>query len=541
MSEKISKRLLITEEPWNYDAALNGTAIRGSYSTMQFVLRLRDDIRDALENADEGSFEKIQATSTAMHENIHWWQHIGSNFGLLYTLAYPAFTHVSNDNLKNLISQGITFKSLLKYDRQYYAKYQKADIPDLNIILNNFYDIQYAKEFAFDNTRLKTIVKDKRFFLNIGHCYHILWSTTIHTIAATIDQGYKFLPKTEQWVERFRKLDEDRVPGFYIDSSMGISPIGIRAIFEGQAIFNQMQFLSIANRDLTYNDFEISGMLHGIYKEAFDLFIHVTGYDKPINMIEPIVGLFLLVCDIAINPNNGFPLEIYDFNNFITKNDPGIRFVYLCVSIAKNPEKFENSINEYSKKEYIELSKELSESIGCKCPYESIDTVLQWENDKEVKKILEDESELKFPPENLPIRLMFAKYFRFQEDKKRFPNVLCWFGYHATSVHSNVEFETVDSLYKKHHALFMDDSDGEIKPTLFEGKKEENIMESFNMFYKFNIIYDIVLRWVHEEGEFKLDYKWIANERAKSFIPIIKEEFEKQFKISIDMIKVVNQ
>jgi len=539
MSEKLSKKLLFTEESWDYDSALNGTSIKGSYSTMQFVLRLRDDIREALNKNDVTDSEKIQATSTAIHENIHWWQHIGSNFGFIYSLAYPAFSHVTKENLSNLISQNLTFKSILKFGKQYYDKYQKADIPDLNVVLNNYHDIQYAKEFAFDNKSLKTIIEDRRFFLHIGHCYHILWSSTVHTIAATIDQQYSFLPKTELWLEKFRKLSEDQVAGFYIDSPMNISPIGIRAIFEGQAMYNQMQYLSVANRDLIYDDFINAGMLHGIYKEAFELFLYITKIDKPINMLDSTVGLYLLVCDLAINPNNGFPLDIYDYKNFVTNNDPGLRFIYLCSTISRNPEKYQSMIKDYSKEEYLFLSKELSESIGCKCSYESIDIVLNWANENEVRKLLEEEEELKFSPENLPIRLMFSKYFRFQEDKKKYPNVFCWFGYHANNVNRNVEFEIVDSIYKKHFALFLDDSDGEIKPTIFEGKKEENIMESFNMFYKFNILYDIVQRWVREEGEFKLDYKWIANKRAKDFIPTIKDEFKQQFNISIDDIKVL--
>lgn len=535
----LSHHLLFTEETFNYDSTLNGTPTRGSYNTTQFVLRLRDDIREALNSDKDIDYEKVQATSTAIHENYHWWQHIGSNFGFLYTLAYPSFAHFSRDNLLNLISQGLACKPIVKFDNQYYSKNKKADIPDINVILNNYYDIKYAMEFAFDNKNIHKIISDKRFFLNIGHCYHILWSSTIHTVAATLDKNYKFLPKTEIWSRNFKKLSDDKVDGFYIDSPIGISPIGIRAIFEGQALFTQMQYLSIANNDLKYIDFENSGMLHGIYKEAFELFLEITKLEKPIDLLDTVVGLYLLVYDLSINPNNGFPLDIYDYENFISKNDPGIRFIYFCSIIAKNPKKYKDKIKIYSKEEYISLSKELPKSIGCQCSYESIKTVLSWAKENDVKKILNEESELKFSPENLPIRILFSKYFRFQEDKYKYPHIFCWFGYHANSINSKTEFQIVDSLYKKHFALFLDASDGEIKPTIVEGRKEENIMESFNMFYKFNILYDIIQRWVDEEGEFRLNYKWIANERAQSFVPIIKEEFEKQFKVQINDIKIL--
>ena len=82
-------------------------------------------------------------------------------------------------------------------------------------------------------------------------------------------------------------------------------------------------------------DFEEMGLLHGVYIEAFDFFLKTTGIEKPNNLLHPSVGLFLLVCDLSINPTNGFPLDIYDFENFIHKNDPGQRFLTLCIEIGK--------------------------------------------------------------------------------------------------------------------------------------------------------------------------------------------------------------
>ena len=536
---QLSKHLLFSEEEFDYNSILNGTTVKGSYSTTQFVVRFRDDIRTALRSR-ESDFETIQANSTSIHENIHWWQHIGSNFGFLFSLAYPAFAHTSKQNLDNIISQGLTYKSILKFDKEYYQKNGKSDIEDINIILNNYHDLEYAKEFALDNKNIKKIKEDRRFFLNIGHCYHVLWDSTINIIASTIDPKYHFLPNPNNWIENFELLTEKKIPGFVVDAPSVISYIGIKAIYEGQAMFNQMQYLTVAlNKDLTYSNFEDVGMLHGVYIEAFELFLNITGLRKPINLLDPIVGLFLLVCDLSINPNNGFPLEIYDFEKFIIKNDPGIRFTLITAFIAKNIEKYIGKLNSYSKEEYIYLSKELSEGINCSCPYESINIVLEWSKSKEVEQVLHEEIEMKFSNENFPIRLMFSKYYRFQEDKFKYPNVLCWFGYHATSQNPNLDFKIVDSLYKKHHALFIDDYDGEIKPTIFENRTEENIKNTFNKFYEFNILYDLILKWIYEEGEFKFDYKWLANERSASFIPFVKEGFKKQFGISLDDISVL--
>jgi hypothetical protein len=278
-----------------------------------------------------------------LHEILHWWQHIGSNFGFLYSLAYPAFVHISKENFDNLIKKDLAYKSIIKFDEQYYKKHNVSDILDINTILNNYYDLEYAKQFAFDNKNIHKIFQDHRFFLNIGHCYHIFWSSTINTLSVTFDNDYEILPNTQLWIKEFLSLRDRKITGFYIDSPLYISHIGIRAIYEGQSIYNQMQYLTVAlNPDLKYDDFVNSGMLYGVYEEAFEYFLFITKLEKPENLLHPIIALFLLVCDISINPTNGFPLEIYDYDNFIVLNDPGIRLGLLWYENQLVKQKFHN-------------------------------------------------------------------------------------------------------------------------------------------------------------------------------------------------------
>ncbi|HEY0978681.1 MAG TPA: hypothetical protein VGE21_14515, partial [Flavobacteriales bacterium] len=379
-----------------------------------------------------------------------------------------------------------------------------------------------------------------RFFLSVGHCYHILWGSAIHTLAATIDRDFDFLPKVNDWVKKFQILEESNVTGHYVDSSYAIAPLGIRAIYEGQAIFNQMQYLaSAADRSLPLSYFEDIGMLHGIYKEAFDLFLKLSHLSPPLATLDPVVGLFLLVCDLSINSNNGFPLDIYDYDNFIVTNDPGQRFCTLSVIISKNTQLYCNRIGNYSKENYIELSKELCESMGTKCSYESIKNVLGWIDKNNVRNILEEERSLKYSEENLSIRIILSKYIRFQEDKWECPHVFCWFGIHAASGVEGVDVEYIRTLFNKHHAPFVEGDDGEVKPVLFEGRNEENIASSFNSFYNFIIFYDIVKQWVSEEGDFTFDYTWLSNKSNSELIAYVKKAFKDQFDVSMDDIIVV--
>src|SRR5690606_15607065 len=129
--------------------------------------------------------------------------------------------------------------------------------------------------------------------------YNILWSSSIHVLSSVIDRDYNFLPDVRIWDKEFQRLKNEKVEGFYPDSSIGISPLGVRAIYEGQARFNQLQYLSIgSDNQFSYSDFEQIGMLKGIYVEAFDLFLKLTKIDRPDNLNNSVIALFLLVCDI---------------------------------------------------------------------------------------------------------------------------------------------------------------------------------------------------------------------------------------------------
>lgn len=141
--------------------------------------------------------------------------------------------------------------------------------------------------------------------------------------------------------------------------------------------------------------------------------------------------------------------------------------------------------------------------------------------------------------ENLPIRLFFSKYLKFQEDKYLNPNVFCWIGYHMTSENKNTSLTEVENLFNKHKALFVDSDEKEIKATIFNHLNENQILETFNDFYKYNIIYDLILKWIHEEGEYNFDYKWLSNKSSEELIPSIKNGFMKTFNISIDNLKIL--
>ena len=517
----------------DFESGLKGTNTKGVYSTMQFVLRLRDDIHKILDDKNTtNSSEKVEAFSTYLPETIHWWQHVGSNIGFIFSMRYPSVAHIAHRDLKILVSRNEKFKPITKYDQSLPNPHNNDEV---NKILNYWHDLRYAYLFILNNRNIETISKDRQFFLSIGHCFHMLWSSSIQLVSTIVDPQYSFLPNINEWTKNFQRLESKKEPGFFPDSQTIISRIGIHAIFEGQARFNQLQYLAIAaGNKYTYDDFYDMRMLEVIYFEAFELFLKSTKIDKPKTLNNSVVALFLLVCDIAINPVDGFPIDIYYYETFIFSNDPGIRFELMCSFIGENKEEWTNAIKDYSAQEYIELSDKLTASMSCFSPYVGAQQVNTWiEKSEAVKKLLEEESKWKFSKENLPIRLFFAKYLRIQEDKVKHPNVFCWIGKCMTAEYNyGKDMALVEKLFHKHKALFIDDVNGEIKPVLFEGYPEENIQETFNDFYTFNTMYDMIVKWIQEDGEFTYNYKWLSpNEEEATVKEWIRSNFYDQFKI----------
>ncbi|OBW39903.1 hypothetical protein AB670_03749 [Chryseobacterium sp. MOF25P] len=511
---KLNLQLLSSDELSESDleSALNGKKARGSYNAIQSVIRLHDDVHKALAK-DDMSSDRILAFSTYMHETIHWWQHVGSHLGFITSISHPALAHVAHRHLNTLVKRNEKFKSIIEYDNYIYSQTGNPNNLEVNRILNYYHDIRYAKAFISDNTNIEIISKDKRFFLHMGRCFHELWSTSIYVLSVSIDPEFNFLPKIKDWSEKFRQAEKQQAPGFVTDSGMTISELGTTAIYEGQARFNQLQYLSIATGDkYSYDDFAEMGMLEGIYVEAFNLFLKYIGIDRPDNLNNSVIGLFLLVCDIAINPVEGFPSDIMDYESFIICSDPGIRFTLLCSFISKDKDKWTTAVQDYSRQEYIDLSEQLCEYIVCLPPLVGSAIVADWaEEHTSIRDLLKEESEMKFKPENLSIRLFTAKYIRFQEDKIKYPNVFCWIGRSMTGkVHKDLDLSVVEKIFNRHQALFIDVIGGEIRPTIFDDHHEENTMETFQTFYAFNTTYDMTFKWITEKGPFKYDYHWLT-------------------------------
>lgn len=518
--------LLSSIDKGNYGAALGG---HGLYNTFQFVLRLSPavhrkiaELPDGIVTNREAGFERAQAFSTFLHETIHWWQHIGSTYGLMLSLSYPTQAHANYTHLKELIQRNGFQKSVRELALTLPGPSTIDSLSGLtNRIVNNHFDFGAFRALTHSVNTAERIIHDP-LFESIGHVHQVAYGNNVLVLAATADPEFKVLQHPREWEEPFHSLSDERETGFYFGSPVTLWGIGAREIFEGQACFAQMQYLAFASGgQLELNDFKAIGMLHGVYEAAFDLFLKTTQLDRPAAVIHPTVGLFLLVCDMAINPGSGFPHGIRPhFRTFITDTDPGARFLMLATLVRLKCPATASAIQDYSREEYVAVTEELAHHSFDTSPLAIASTCSNWLKDgAPLHGLMEEHRTFRFDPRNMPVRVLFSHFLAFMQDKTKTPEFFCWPG--AWMAGDRVSGQASE-LFDRHGALFVDREDDEgIFPRLVSGREEAAVQQVFESFYAINLTYDLTDQWIRRSGPFRYNYRWLSqngsHENIKGF------------------------
>ncbi len=162
--------------------------------------------------------------------------------------------------------------------------------------------------------------------------------------------------------------------------------------------------------------------------EAFESFLKLSESEWPDSLDDPLVALFLLICDLAINPTRGIPLDIKNFVDFIRDVDVGVRFTLLCQAVAKLPH-LKRAITDYSKGEYISVSGELVRVVGYDHPMEGLRAVHEWlDKAPGLPKLMEEYRSFEYDLTNLPIKVFLSHFVAFSRDKLNQPELFCWAG-----------------------------------------------------------------------------------------------------------------
>lgn len=517
----------------------------GLFNTIQFVLRLSPAVHRKLADSPSGvvtsaeiGFEKAQAFSTFLHETVHWWQHVGSTYGLMLSLSYPAQAHANYRRLKELL-QRVGFKKPI---RSLAATLEGPSTPTslsgiANVITNNHFDFTTFRSMTFSEASLKAIVENPLFEC-VGHALQVTYGNNIGLISAVADRELHVLQDPRKWEAAFDELRQKEEPGFFYGSPVEVWPVGAQEILEGQACFCQLQYLAFGSGgNLGWDHFRDLGMLHGVYLKAFEQFLAMTQLEWPPSIDHPTVALFLLICDMAINPGAGFPHPIEYFHSFISDSDPGQRFTSLCTMMRLRCPHLAGAITRYSREEYEQVTEELSRTLLIDSPLAIAKTCSDWATGP-MASLMEEHRTFQYGATNLPVRVMFSHFLAYMQDKLVRPEFFCWPG--AWMAGERVS-ETAMELFDRHGALFVDkeDDDG-IFPRLQEGRDQALVQEVFDSFYAVNLTYDLTDQWITREGAFTYDFGWLSQSGSRDDMKVFADRhFEQVYGVSPDEVEIL--
>lgn len=522
----------------------------GSYETTRFVLRLSPRNHELVDKLVGGAFgedsipwEAIQAYSTYIHETIHWWQHVGSTSGLLLSLSYFSQCHSSIHELRETIQKFGPIKPLKRWTDQVLLKEGWAaqeKLASANIAVNNALDVSYYKDYAYEPRKAIHRIINENHFEDIGYTYSIVYGQLIGLISDSIDPEFDFLPRLDRLNSETLRLYNERCEGFHKGSAVRLPPLGIHAIYEGQARFIQLDFLNRAlSEPLSCDEWRKEGYLSGIYVEAFESFLKLTESDWPTSLCDPLIPLFLLVCDLAINPTRGFPLEIECHETLIHDVDVGVRFAELCYAIKGKPH-LKTSIRNLSRDEYVDVSEELTEARGYDHPLSALHEVTRWvSNYQRVQELMEEYRTFEFKPVNINITVFLSHFIKMCSDKFENPQMFCWPGAYLAGDPSD---NGMREVWLRHLSLFSDkaDKDG-VYPRKWPDRPEEAVMTTFHRFYSMMAIYELTEQWILRDGPFDCKFSWMSdNYDQNAFDSWANESFKKYFNVALSDFVIIN-
>jgi hypothetical protein len=150
----------------------------------------------------------------------------------------------------------------------------QAKLAAANTAVNNAIDTEYYRAYAFNPKHTIHSIMEDNHFECVGHSYYIAYGQLLGMLQAAIDSEAVALPDGQAWQEHFSRLRQEKVEGYYWRSPVRVPPVGLQAIYEGQARFIQLQFLNLAQGAVfSCDELRDAGYFDGIYGEAFETFL----------------------------------------------------------------------------------------------------------------------------------------------------------------------------------------------------------------------------------------------------------------------------
>jgi hypothetical protein len=328
---------------------------------------------------------------------------------------------------------------------------------------------------------------------------------------------------------------------FFNEGEVVSLPLGMQDLLEGQARVSEIQYRDLAHKDLPWEEANSAGWLEGIYGQAYRVFLQVTGMAPPRSPLEDQVWLFLLLCDIALNPDQGYAFKVEIDDAFPAVVHPGIRFVRLCKAVARD-HSIANRVADLSIDAYQSVTAALCDQLGWRSPNAiHRHVVASLGNVEKFRNTRDDVRAGRWDHHHLPFRLYLCLHEQMLNERIERPHYFCWIAnYLSLSNKASMGREAdIREWLDRNLPPFEMPLGGSLseiavsRPDLSRDQEERLI----SIYFSSLAVTDLQRQWLARSGNMVLSFSWQA-QLTPELEEDIRATFERNFGVSINALRV---
>ncbi len=501
------------------------SGLQGDLDRGNFLIGLETELWARLARNNDSFIEAAQidddllrANATFLHENAHWWQHMGSTCGFVVGQSMLLQT---DSTLRFLAETRLTrlVKPLYHYDRDDPQIGQRAP---LNGLVNTWMDVEFGQFLLFAPAEIAKRLRS-RFFLSPAHALYTLYAEFNHLFAeVTGAGGEELFPNLDVWSDGLAVLAQKGAINHGPDAKVALPEIGLEAIGEAQARLFELRYLARATGERPWRTYAEKGLLGDRYTLALRAFLRDAGLAWPSGPLAPEVSLFLLAADIALNPASGYPQRETDLERFVWEVHPGTRLLLLARRVAAGvcPPK---TVAAEDRSAYGAACAALAAPLGWPSPKElATHITLTASRSPRLETLRQVGASCDFDNETVVPDLMLHLHLVHMNAKAICPEFFCWpdrYMHNKDATQESLQLaEAYLHIYKLNQAPFYwaCREDGRIltNPNTFPGNETSPARvallrdDTASHYFSTKAAHDVVRQLVARRGAFALKFLW---------------------------------
>lgn len=459
----------------------------------------------------------LSTYGTFLHEVFHSWQFYGTSLGFM--------------NIMSIATQGSLLGYLRELDGENLVKplhqqHRFNEPPEITHILNTFFDIEFGIALLFHPQKSEEIFKSP-FFESTGHSYRYLYQEVLQLLNYTMKFKNREFSYYEEWENEFRRLEERKENLFFHGSPLLFNEFGAYEIIEGQARFQEIQYLYLMDNDFNWNMLKKAKMLEEPYNTVFEYFINYLNLQLPPNPVSKEVNLFLLVCEIALNPDIGYPNNIVNYQNFIKDINPYCRFIE-CLDVIKCNKDVINYVEEISFESFVYVSDFITNALNNNSMRSYYREIIKKSNSIEnIDELKRKYYKLDYTNENstnILVEYYYNNHINIVEKKYIYPEFFCWSGQYMTGKFPRFSEEKITEIMEDNSPPFISLDKDEI--ALYSAHQSKSGYQKFaSYFFEFQTFNDLARQLIMKPGAFTFNFLWNQFKDEDKYKEYFREKF----------------